>query len=273
MTLITVGSDHVVPVPTLGVTFSITVVDGGTVYYQDHRTVSSTTNQGSLTSGQSATFSEQVWLIASSVSNLDLEYIAATVALPVTAVIVDSGTAPQLNAATVEVDQNVLYYDSGSGKIKGKVVSGGGGGAGTLLGRTFYAPSTPVTYPITASVLTAVDATHLSIAFTTAASGPGSTEVLAKAQFGTQIAQNLAVGFLGTGAPSASYEVGASDSSITLMGIVEILVTGLTAATTYTWELGAHTNTGTQNIFAGSNASGIGNNAIPALLTVHAGLS
>lgn len=144
------------------------------------------------------------------------------------------------------------------------------GGAGELLGRTFYAPTTAVSYAITASSLTAVDTTNLSVGFTTNASGPGSTEVIARLTFGANIGTILAVGFIGTGAPTESYNVGNNAGSQEQS--VEILVAGLTPNTAYSWDFAATVNTGTNTIYAGSNASGVGGSNYPVLMTVHAGL-
>lgn len=136
MSTIEVSSGWVLAIPSLSTTLTITVVDGDTVYYQDHVGVSTTQNQGFLTAGENAVFTQQQWLISAGMSNIKLDYVAPLVlpvaALPGTVVMMDSGPAPRLNAATVEVDQNVLYYDAASAQIKGKVVGAGGGGVTTF---------------------------------------------------------------------------------------------------------------------------------------------
>ncbi len=152
------------------------------------------------------------------------------------------------------------------------VASGGGGGssAGTLLGRCFYAPNPSVSYAVTASTLTALDATNLKVSFTTAASGPGSTEVLVKLQAGVSGTTILYFGLTGTGAPASRYEVLSNGSPVS--GSVEFLVTGLTPNTAYTWDFAAATNTGTFNVYAGSG-TGVAGGIFPALMKVIAGLS
>jgi hypothetical protein len=147
--------------------------------------------------------------------------------------------------------------------------------SGKLLARVSYAPSTPVTY--TAALgpnLVALDTTNLAITFTTAGSGPGSTEVVVRLQAGVNGAARLYWGLTGTGAPTTGYQISNSLSNSQLASL-DFPVTGLTPNTTYTWNFAAYASVAsTATIAAGSAAAGaLTSNAYPASMKVFAGIA
>ena len=71
--------DHAVPVTVGAGGTTITVLDGDTVYYGDLPSVSSTSNQGSLTNGQSFTITDTpLYARSASVSNISVNVLAAS---------------------------------------------------------------------------------------------------------------------------------------------------------------------------------------------------
>ena len=73
---ISLSSDHLTPVSPQGLGSSVTVkcLAGATVYYADSKIASASQNQGSLTAGQSATFTNPAWLASASHSDITVTY-------------------------------------------------------------------------------------------------------------------------------------------------------------------------------------------------------
>ena len=106
---ISVANDHLTPVtPESNATVTVSCLAGGTVYYADSQIASASQNQGSLAAGQSATFSQSVWLRSASHSDVMLSY--ADVVLPI----------PELPSSTVQVKDVTAF----GAKVDGRMLSG-----------------------------------------------------------------------------------------------------------------------------------------------------
>lgn len=139
----------------------------------------------------------------------------------------------------------------------------GGIAAGATLGVTQYFPAAD--YTITGgSAAAAIDPTNLSVTFTTAASGAGSTSV--RARF--CICQSYcggpwSLGFQGTGGPANLIPQNTNGNGFSN----DIYVAGLTPSTEYTWDLWGVATSG------GDNASIYHGTGDFVLLEIAAGLT
>lgn len=131
-----------------------------------------------------------------------------------------------------------------------KEFDGSGGGSG-LIGLTAYAPGTNTNILAgTATSITAVDATNLTVTFTAPPSGKVVVEL--EALMGMTSTANGYWGLL----DGANAQVGKTNYMTGLGGTsnrlkASIVVTGLTAGTSYTYKWAYLTNTSTFNIYGG----------------------
>jgi hypothetical protein len=117
----------------------------------------------------------------------------------------------------------------------------GGGGGGGLLGQAQYAPAVTAVKGVSSASLVAIDPTNLTVSFTTAKSGPGSTSVVCRASFVADTGSNMILGFTDHTSLAARGEQSVlSTGSIGAVPVeIAILVTGLTANTAYQFDLAA----------------------------------
>lgn len=108
-----VGTDHPEPVSPLGGTATVTVSSGDTVYYYDRPSVSASNNTGSLTSGQSASFTSPQYLISASYSSVQIS-------------VDDTQTATQLPASVVTARSTTGAPTTGTWQTNQSVVDSAG---------------------------------------------------------------------------------------------------------------------------------------------------
>lgn len=116
-----------------------------------------------------------------------------------------------------------------------------------------YNPGVADNKPITATTLTVVDGTNLSITFNAPPSGKISMRI--EGAFLSAAVQSIVVGLISTGANAPTGAVGTfayiQNSTFAQRTSVEIEVTGLTGALSYTLALAAYVSGGTGQIFIG----------------------
>ena len=152
---------------------------------------------------------------------------------------------------------------------------GGGGGGGGLLAVVSYAPSGGDNKTVASGTLTDLDTTNLTIPFTTAESGLGSTQVLVRL-----------TGVYQTGGSGANYWGLHDHTSHAVVGhlyylvndapagdgwwtpSVPILVTGLTANTAYQFDWCADSGSGAMVLIKGITAIAGSPQGGPAVMEV-----
>lgn len=160
----------------------------------------------------------------------------------------------------------------------------GGGSPGTLLARAQYAPSSAHTYTLVniTTGVTALDSTNLVVTFIVPPSGAVKVKLQGWYEAGAAAQDKIIFGIVSTtGSPgtlATSSVTGLAGNSPTAtaldnqgLAVMEQLITGLTAGTSYTWYFAAAYGTGAASIIAqGATANTTVPTGAPALMEVTA---
>lgn len=176
---------------------------------------------------------------------------------PATSLLLDE--LEDVNAAA-PVDGQALVFDGDSGMWVLGTVGGGGGGGGTLLATKSYNPASETVIDTPGS-LTAISTTNLRVSFTVPASGKVIAVLNGYATVGnTEVMWGLLSGASAVAGSTADVTYG----SLNVRIAHRVLISGLTAGATLTWDW-AH-----QTTFGSSGAFRVGGNRGQALMEVWA---
>lgn len=145
-------------------------------------------------------------------------------------------------------------------------------GSPSLLNSKSYAPAGAVTLNVASVTLVPLDVVNLTVPFTTAASGLGSTQVLVRVTASSAQAANLLIGIVNhTGGAQMGPAVTADGNGFGNAGCYAFLITGLTPNTAYGIDLAAAgAAAGSTPVFVARNASAASQNAGPITIEVWA---